>query len=181
MSDQTPLTLAVRACVDSYWTVIPAPLRLLALCPVLAACSAQSEPSGPPAGFEYAYAGPSCAPWDGHAVSLVLRGAPLAPGDSAIEAGPSPQLRLALYPRSPGIAPSGLNPGTYRWPSGTEVAIGSLCQGGSCSTATSGRILLREVGADGRLRGSAELELPDAGTLGGTFDAEWRPRQMYCL
>ena len=161
--------------------VITTPLRLLALCPVVAACSAQPEPSAPPAGFEYAYAGPSCAPWDGHAVMLVLRGAPLAPGDSAIEAGQVPRLRLALYPRTPGISPSGLNPGTYRWPSETEVAIGSLCQGGSCSTATSGRITLREVGTDGRLRGSAELTLPDTGTIRGTFDAEWRPRQMYCL
>ena len=156
-------------------------MRLLSLCLMVVACSAQSEPSGPPAGFEYAYAGPSCAPWDGYAVSLVLRGAPLAPGDSAIEAGQAPQLRLGLYPRGPGISPSGLNPGTYRWPSNTEVAIGSLCQGGSCSTATSGKIVIHEVGDDGRLRGNAELELPGAGTLRGTFDAEWRSRQMYCL
>ena len=157
-------------------------MRLLWLClMVAAACSTQSEPSGPPAGFEFAYAGPSCAPWDGHAVMVVLRGEPLAPGDSAIESGQTPQLRLALYPRGPGISPSGLNPGTYRWPRETEVAIGSLCQAGSCSTATSGRITLHDVGTDGRLRGSAELELPEAGTLRGTFDAEWRPRQMYCL
>ena len=156
-------------------------MRLLPLCLVVAACSAQSEPSGPPAGFEYAYAGPSCAPWDGYAVSLVLRGAPLAPGDSAIEAGSGAQLRLALYPRKPGIGPSGLNPGTYRWPSETEVAIGSRCQTVSCSTATSGRITLREVGSDGRLRGSAELELPGTGIVRGTFDAEWRSRQMFCL
>ena len=156
-------------------------MRLLPLCLMVAACSTQSETSGPPAGFEFAYAGPSCAPWDGHAVMVVLRGAPLAPGDSAIEAGQTPQLRLALYPRGPGISPSGLNPGTYRWPRATEVAIGSLCQGGSCSTATSGRVTLHEVGTDGRLRGSAELELPGAGPVSGTFDAEWRPRQMYCL
>ena len=156
-------------------------MRFPTLCLLLAACSAQAEPSGPPAGFEYAYAGPSCAPWDGYAVSLVLRGAPLTPGDSVIEAGPAAQLRLALYPRAPGIAPSGLNPGTYRWPGETEVAIGSLCQGGSCSTATSGRITLRDVGTDGRLRGSAEIELPGTGIVRGTFDAEWRPRQMFCL
>ena len=158
------------------------PVRVaLGGCLVVAACSAQAEPSGPPAGFEFAYAGPSCAPWDGYAVSLVLRGAALAPGDSAIEAGSAAQLRLALYPRSPGISPSGLNPGTYQWPSETEVAIGSLCQAGSCSTATSGKITLSAVGTDGRLRGSAELTLPNAGTIRGTFDAEWRPRQMFCL
>ena len=153
----------------------------LPLCLLLAACSAQAEPSGPPAGFEYAYAGPSCAPWDGYAVSLVLRGAPLAPGDSVIDAGQAAQLRLAVYPRAPGISPSGLNPGSYRWPSETEVAIGSLCQAGSCSTATSGKITLTDVGTDGRLRGSVELALPAAGTLRGAFDAEWRPRQMFCL
>lgn len=162
-------------------SAITAPLRLPALCLAVAACSAQAEPSGPPAGFEYAYAGPSCAPWDGRAVMVVLRGAPLVPGDSAIEGGQEAQLRLALYPRSPGISPSGLKPGTYRWPGETEVAIGSLCQGGSCSTATSGKVTLHDVGTDGRLRGSAELTLPDAGTIRGTFDAEWRSRQMYCL
>ena len=156
-------------------------MRRLPLCLLVAACSAQAEPSGPPAGFEYAYAGPSCAPWDGYAVSLVLRGAPLAPGDSVIDAGQEAQLRLALYPREPGISPSGLKPGSYRWPSEIEVAIGSLCQAGICSTASSGKITLREVGTDGRLRGSAELELPGTGKVRGSFDAEWRPRQMYCL
>ena len=156
-------------------------MRLLSLGLMIAACSAQSEPSGPPAGFEFGYAGPSCAPWDGYAVSLVLRGAPLAPGDSAIDAGSAAQIRLALYPRNPGISPSGLSPGTYRWPGETEVAIGSLCQRGSCTTATSGRITLRHVGTDGRLRGSAELALPGTGIVRGTFDAEWRPRQMFCL
>ena len=153
----------------------------LTLCLAAAACSVQAEPSEPPVGFEYAYAGPSCAPWDGYAVMLVLRGAPLAPGDSAIEAGPAAQLRLALYPRDPGISPSGVNPGTYRWPAPTEVAIGSRCEAGTCSTATSGSITLREVGTDGRLRGSAELILPDGVTVRGSFDAEWRPRQMFCL
>lgn len=148
---------------------------------VSSGCSTSTATSGPPAGFEFAYAGPSCAPWDGHAVSLVLRGAPLAPGLSAIEAGSAAQLRLALYPRNPGISPSGLNPGTYRWPSETEVAIGSLCQRGSCTTATSGRITLRDGGTDGRLRGSAELELPGTGIVRGSFDAEWRPRQLFGL
>lgn len=153
-----------------------APLLLAAL-----ACTGQAEPSGPPIGFEYAYAGPSCAPWDGFAVSLVLRGAALAPGDSAIEAGDTPQLRLAMYPRTSGTGPSGLRPGTYRWPDEPEVAIGSSCAAGSCTTMPSGRIAVDEVAIDGRLRGTVELQLQDGSTLRGSFDAEWRPRRMFCL
>lgn len=153
------------------------------VCLLLAAlgCSGQAEPSEPPTGFEYAYAGPSCAPWDGFAVSLVLRGAPLAPGDSVIEAGDPAQLRLALYPRTTGTGPSGLRPGTYRWPDQPEVAVGAWCAAGSCTTMPSGRITVREVAADGRFRGTVELRLLDGKSLRGSFDAEWRPRRMFCL
>ena len=145
-------------------------------------CSAPPEPGAPPAGLGFAYAAPSCAPWDGYAVSLVLRGTPLAPGDSAIEARDGVQLRLAIYPREiGGPSPSGVRAGTYRWPAEPQVAIGSWCQTTECTTSPTGRITLREVLADGRLRGSVELLLQDGKTLRGSFDAEWRPRRMFCL
>ena len=144
-------------------------------------CSGQAGPSEPPTGFEHAYASPSCAPWDGFAVSLVLRGAPLAPGDSAIEAGDSPQLRLALYPRTSGTGPSGLRPGTDRWPDQPEVAVGSRCDAGRCTTMPSGRIIVQDVEAGGRFRGTLDLLLQDGSELRGSFDADWRPRRMFCL
>ena len=66
-----------------------------------------ADPKDPPAGFEHAYAAPGCAPWDGYAVSLVLRHTALAPLDSIIEAGDDSQLHLEIYPRdAPGTRPS---------------------------------------------------------------------------
>jgi len=44
----------------------------------------------------------------------------------------------------------------------------------------SGRIKVREVGADGRLSGYVDLRLADGRTTRGGFDAEWRPRRMFC-
>jgi hypothetical protein len=150
---------------------------------LLAACGGgEPEPVAPPEGFEHAYAAASCAPWDGYAVSLVLRGASLATGDSAIEAGDAPQLQLALYPRSGNDASvSRLPTGTYRWPSEPEMAVGAWCERGHCTTMRSGRITVREAAADGRLRGSVDVTLQDGRSMRGTFDAEWRPRRWFCI
>lgn len=148
----------------------------------LLGCFALPEPAAPPEGLGFAYAAPSCAPWDGYAVSLVLRRSPLVPGDSAIEAGDFPQLRLALYPRQTGSAGlSGLRPGTYRWPAAPEVAIGAWCDATQCTPSPTGRITVREAARDGRLTGAIELLLQDGRTLRGSFDAEWRPRRMFCF
>lgn len=141
----------------------------------------QPEPAGPPAGFEHAYAAPSCAPWDGYAVSLVLRSTPLAPLDSLIEAGDDPQLRLGIYPRDTrGAGRSGIRPRTVRWPADPEVAGGALCEGGRCSTIPRGSITVREAEDDGRLRGIVDLALGDGRSVRGTFDAAWRQRMQLC-
>ena len=145
-------------------------------------CAAPSERATPPTGFEHAYAGPSCAPWDGYAVSIVLRGTALAPGDSVIDAGDAPQLRLAIYPRgdrSSGV--SGIRPGTVRWPAQPEVAAGAQCQGGQCTPIPEGKITVREATAEGRLLGTIALRLDDDQFIRGGFDAEWRPRHAFCL
>lgn len=114
-------------------------------------------------------------------MSLVLRGEPLAPGDSVLEGGDSRQLRLAVYPRGTGgTAPSGLRPGTYRWPDKPEVAAGALCERERCTAMPSGRITVLEIGADGRLSGYVDLRLADGRTMRGGFGAEWRPRRMFC-
>jgi hypothetical protein len=144
-------------------------------------CARPPEPAGPPAGYDHAYAGPSCAPWDGYAVSLVLRSVPLAPGDSVIERGNEPQLRLGIYPRKTrGSGPSGLAPGTVRWPADPEVAGGALCAGGRCSAMPRGAITSRQVDDDGRLRGHVDLQLADGRAARGTFDAEWRHIRRLC-
>lgn len=141
----------------------------------------QPEPTGPPAGFEHAYAAPDCAPWDGYAVSLVLRGTPLAPLDSMIEAGDDPQLRLGIYPRDRrGVGRSGVRPGPARWPGDPEVGGGALCAAGRCTAIPRGRITIREARDDGRLRGIVDVTLGDGRSVRGTFDAAWRQRMRLC-
>jgi hypothetical protein len=81
----------------------------------------------------------------------VLRGEPLAPGDSAIES-----------------------------PADPEVAIGAWCEAGRCDALPGGRITIRQADPDGRLRGTVEARLQDGMMLRGSFDAEWRPRRMFC-
>lgn len=143
--------------------------------------AADPEPTDPPAGFPHAYAAPSCAPWDGYAVSLVLRSTPLAPLDSLIEQGTDAQLQLAIYPRDGrGTGLSGIRPGTVRWPADPEVAGGSLCEGGRCTGISRGRIVVRDAQDDGRLRGFVDLTLGDGRSIRGTFDAPWRPRTQLC-
>lgn len=141
----------------------------------------QPEPTGPPAGFEHAYAAPSCAPWDGYAVSLVLRRTPLAPLDSLIEARDGPHLQLGMYPREArGAGRSGIRPGTFRWPADPEVAGGAFCDGERCTSMPAGRITVLDAAADGRLRGFVDLTLGDGRSIRGTFDASWRQRMQLC-
>ena len=140
-----------------------------------------AESTDPPAGFEHAYAAPGCAPWDGYAVSLVLRHTPLAPLDSIIEAGDDPQLRLEIYPRDARDArPPGVRPGTVRWPADAQVAAGALCEGGRCTAIPSGSITVREADNAGRLRGSVDLTLTGNRSVRGAFSADWRQRMRLC-
>jgi hypothetical protein len=114
-------------------------------------------------------------------VSLVLRGTPLAPLDSMIEAGDDPQLRLGIYPRDRrGVGRSGVRPGPARWPGDPEVGGGALCAAGRCTAIPRGRITIREARDDGRLRGIVDVTLGDGRSVRGTFDAAWRQRMRLC-
>jgi hypothetical protein len=153
------------------WTTVPA-LAVLA-----GGCTADLAPiPGSPTGFEYAYAAPDCAPWDGYAVSIVLRGAPLASTDTIIEAGAEPQLRVSLYPRGA----AGLVPATYRWPEQPEAAAAARCENGSCEPIPSGRLEVRSIAPDSTLSGQLELRLQNGNTIHGGFRADWRSRRFFC-
>ncbi|MDF2773450.1 MAG: hypothetical protein K0S86_2947 [Geminicoccaceae bacterium] len=144
-------------------------------------CPRQPEPPAPLADFPHAYAGPSCAPWDGFAVAIVLRRMPLAPGDSILEMGDEPRLQLGVYPRDGrGMGASALRPGTFRWPDEPEVAGGSFCENGRCTGLPAGTITIRQAEPDGRLRGAVDLRLADGRAVRGVFDAEWRHRAQLC-
>ena len=138
--------------------------------------------SSPPPGFEHAYAAPDCAPWDGYAVSLVLRHSALAPSETAIERGDDEQLRLGIYPRDSRAQnpTTGLERGTVGWPADPQVAGGAVCAAGRCGEIPRGTITIRDIGADGRLTGSVDLTLPGSRSVRGTFQAEWRQRARLC-
>jgi hypothetical protein len=148
---------------------------------VLTCTPRTTDTSSPPAGFEHAYAAPDCAPWDGYAVSLVLRHTPLPPRATEIEMGDDQQLRLAIYPRdSRGAGPSGIRPGTVQWPAEPQVAGGSLCENDRCTPIPRGVITIRDADASGNFGGTVALALPDKRVVEGTFRAEWRQRARLC-
>jgi hypothetical protein len=146
---------------------------------IAAACGDHADPASlppVPAGFAYAYAAPSCAPWDGYAVSLVLRTTPLAGADTVIEAGDAPQLRVSIYPRDG----AGLAKRTYRWPRQPEEATASRCESGQCEPAPSGWVTIRAVAPDSEVTGELELKLQPSRTVRGGFRALWRARRYFC-
>jgi hypothetical protein len=124
----------------------------------------------PPADFAFAYATPSCAPWDGRAVEILLTTKPSANPEDA-----RPQLRLAIYPRT-----LGLEAITYRWPADPQTAIGARCDSGSCETAPAGELQLRAVHPDSTLEGTVTLRFGPEDVLTGGFRAVWHSRRMLC-
>jgi hypothetical protein len=141
----------------------------------VAACGDHSLPPPPP-GFAYAYAAPSCAPWDGPAVSLVLRSNALAGADTLIEGGDDPQLRVSIYPREAG----GLTRRSYRWPHQPEEAAGARCEAGQCQPIPSGGVTILTLRADSVVTGELKVRLQQGGTLQGGFRAPWRSRRYFC-
>lgn len=141
------------------------------------ACSACADAATAPAtALAVAYAAPSCAPWDGYAVSLVLRTDSLADSIRAIENGSSPMLRIALYPRESGWTA----PRTYAWPAEPEEASGSWCPAGACAGVPRGRVTIRHLGPDHGFDGDLTVWLADGSRLTREFRAAWRPREQLC-
>ena len=124
----------------------------------------------PPDGFAYAYATPSCAPWDGRAVEILLTAAPAVDPENA-----RPLLRLVIYPRERDLARK-----SYRWPADPEMATGARCTADACDFAESGEISLRAVRADSAVEGTVTLRFQSNEVLSGGFRAEWRSRQVFC-
>jgi len=124
----------------------------------------------PPDDFAFAYASPSCAPWDGRAVEILLTSAPSADPEDA-----RPQLRLAIYPRTPELQGT-----TYRWPADQEMGTGARCDADGCRTAPAGEVRLGAVRPDSTLEGAVTLRFGPDEVLSGGFRATWRSRRMLC-
>jgi hypothetical protein len=149
--------------------------------PACAGGQESARPSGPARGFENAYAAPGCAPWDGYAVSLVLRGDTLAVADSAIEHGDQPRIQVSLYPRAArGDNPSGLAPAVFAWPVDEEVANASVCTNGRCEGIPRGRLQITAISPTGDFSGDLEMTLKDQSVIRGLFHAKWRQRTVLC-
>jgi hypothetical protein len=139
----------------------------------LTACGSGSDLApfpNPPDDFAFAYASPSCAPWDGRAVEILLTATPSSSPEDA-----RPQLRLAIYPRTPKLEGT-----TYRWPADQEMATGARCDADSCHTAPAGEVHLGAVHPDSTLDGTVTLRFGPADVLTGGFRAIWRSRRMLC-
>jgi hypothetical protein len=139
----------------------------------LVACGSGSDLApvpNPPDDFAFAYASPSCAPWDGRAVEILLTEAPSADPEQV-----RPQLRVAIYPRT-----SELEGTTYRWPADQEMATGARCEADSCQTAPAGEVRLSAVRPDSTLEGTVSLRFGPGDVLTGGFRATWRSRRMLC-
>ena len=160
------------------------PAGFTLLLTVSSACVGGQEtpmPGGAPSGFQNAYAAPSCAPWDGYAVSLVLRNDALAPTDSLIENGQQPHLQIGLYPRNTrGENPSGLEPITFAWPAEPVIASAGYCVNGRCEDTPQGRVRVASVSPSGDFAGDVEITLKDGKVVRGSYQAKWRDRTILC-
>ncbi len=139
---------------------------------LLGACASGADPAPaphPPDGFDFAYALPDCAPWDGRAVRIVLTNAATDDPESA-----RPQLRAIIFPRETRLA------GTYRWPASTDQGTGARCGTDSCDQATAGQVRVISERADSVLEGTLTLRFANGETVSGQFRAFWRPRVVYC-
>ncbi len=140
----------------------------------LLGCAQRPEAAGgaaPPDGYDYAFVMPDCAPWDAMALTLYLTTVPVD-----AEPVPPPFLRVSVY-SSPGSVPGR----RFRWSdSSNQVAAGSRCSAGGCTTATAGQVSFGRLMRDSSLQGELELKFPDGARERGGFRAAWRGRPALC-
>jgi uncharacterized protein (DUF1697 family) len=151
---------------------LPTALALL----LLAACAgADFAPlPAPPAGYEFAYAAATCAPWDGRATTLYFTSAAL---DSSASLPPSNgYLSVALW------RPAEALPGaTFVLPATEQLGAAANCPAaGSCELASAANIHFRATVPDGALEGTLDVTFPDRRHVSGGFHAVWRPQREMC-
>jgi hypothetical protein len=150
-------------------------MRLTLLLPglatlLLAAACRSNGPSGPALHLPVAEATSSCAPADGPAVALLLATA------TDLAAAPVPPLvhvivfrsRSALAGHSLELTP--------------DVGAASLQRGPDAplQQATTARLTVDAVAADGTVTGVVQLRFPDGSRVSQRFRAPWRERPALC-
>jgi hypothetical protein len=141
----------------------------------LGACGdTMQEPVGPPAGLPFASASNDCAPWDGHAITVLLS-ATAGSDTGGIDASSRPLVRVSVYPRS-GLATNQ----RFSWPADPEQASGVRClAGAACESASRGWVRISGE-PDSVLSGSLELHFADGSAVAGGFQARWIHRTVLC-
>jgi len=144
--------------------------HLAVLATILPSAGCRSEVT-PSSNYPYAYASPTCAPWDGPAVTIYLTPTladSIAPGAA--------HLSISIW-----TSASELPGRSFSWPTDKQTGAGVRCaRQGDCEAAAAGRVAFRPFAADSVLEGSFDLLFSDSTSERGGFRAAWRPRQELC-
>lgn len=146
------------------------------LCVVLSLGCAPGEEawSSSDTGFPLAYFHDDCAPWDGHALTIVLSHAEL---ENPFEEG-FPSVRVTSY-----RPPSQLAGGSFEWTGiAQDLGYAAVCDAAeACQAASTVRVRFdRAQPSEDELAGQLHLEFEGGEVVSGAFKAVRLPLQMLC-
>lgn len=134
-----------------------------------ASCSG-AQVTEPLPGYPFAQATRDCAPFDGPAVTVVLR-----PSADSLEAA-GPQLRVSIW-----LSPENVAGATFRSSDDPVRGYAQECRGNwECDAIPEWRVHFARFGSDSTLEGTLELGRADGSIRQGTFRAAWQSRQVFC-
>lgn len=150
-------------------------MRPLMLALVLTLVACDDDNTGPvpaaPEGYPFAYASSACGPTDGPATRLYLSA-------EAFDSLPTtaPRIEVLVYRSA-----AELQGEDFSWSGYSAEGWAGRCSGdGACEEASSVAVEFRRNAADTVLTGEVRVRFPDGVTVGGGFEAAWRPRTELC-
>jgi hypothetical protein len=141
---------------------------------LLLACIGAGESRGAVRGHRWTDATltPSCAPWDGQAVSLLLADSGPAPPEER-----RPLIAIQVYRSMSEVMPASISFDSKDSRTGTSFVCG---EAGDCRPAQSTAIRLDAPSADGTVSGRYRLDLGDGHRESGTFLARLVGQHNFC-
>ena len=129
----------------------------------------------PPAGYQFAYASPDCAPWDGAAMSIYLGASPVFSTGTIPDS--TPYLNVVVW-----RAPESLAGGTFDVSAVSKLGAAVICRRSptDCERASAGTVHFRSARRNGAFEGTIDVTFPKRGRVAGGFHATWHPRLALC-